>query len=622
MHYPEDQYKKSWIGNGLLDFMKKNIILLIIINCLHQSIAAQNKIVDSMINWVNTTNKVDSQYILTLHRISYRQSEKDIKQSFAYYEHVSYYSDSLNFVFGKALAQINLGILLNISANFDASNKAFFKAIDYAESCGALRLKAVSLNNVGENFLTLKDYAKSRQYTKEAIDINNKLKAWRGVAINYEQLQHCDLEEQLYNSAKRNLEIGMPFAILANDSYVLSQFYLGFAKLHAIYNQNDSAVIYFKKAIDEARQQSDLKNVYNVFLAEVQYLKSIQPDEKLQLLKRATQIARQTGNLEGVANAAEQMSIAYDAKNNKDSSLFYYRIYRKAADSFFSENNRRNVVIKESEWMIKRKEIENTHLKEFTQLQSKELAIKNYLLLAAFIFLLLAIAFAFIIHKSRENKKKRTESQLNQKIAETQMQVLRAQMNPHFIFNSLNSIDAFIQSNDKYNATFYLNKFAKLIRNILDSSKQNVVSFSSDIETLKLYITLEELRSENKFITKLEIDKELMNSDYKVPPLIVQPFVENAIIHGLRNKETNDGILTINIVKMNDQIVYTITDNGIGRRAAGKINTGKEVSYGMQLSYDRVKLFNKEDNVSVTITDLYEHENATGTLLKVYLKII
>jgi hypothetical protein len=584
-------------------------------------LSAQNKIVDSMINWVNKTNKIDSQYILTLHRISYRQSEKDIRQSFAYYEKVSYYSDSLNFLYGKSLAQINLGILLNIAANFDASNKSYFTAIDYAEASGALRLKAVSLNNIGENFLTLRDFEKSRQYTKEAIDINTKLKAWRGVAINYEQLQKCDLDEQFYNNAKANLLKGMPFALLSNDSYVLSQFYVGFGKLQAINNKIDSAVFYFTKAIDEARQQGDLKNEYNVYLAQVQYLKILTPKEKLSLLKKASKIAIQTGYLQGISDAARQMSIVYDELKNKDSSLAYYRIYRNTADSLFSEKNKRNVIIKESEWMIKRKEIENIHLKEFAVLQTRDLVIKNYLLLALAVLLILTIAFAIVFYKFRENKKKRTEAALKQQIVETEIAALMAQMKPHFIFNCISSIDGLIQGDEKYNATRYLNKFAKLIRNILDSSKLPTIEFTKDTETLQLYLDLEQLRSENKYRTHLHISAEMINSDYRVPPLVIQPFVENAIHHGLRNRQDNNGLLVINILREEDTICYSITDNGIGRTASAKLGKHNHQSYGIKMSTDRIKMFNLETTASVIIEDLFENEQASGTRVTVKLMI-
>ncbi len=226
---------------------------MIVINCFAINIFAQDKFIDSLLDWVKRHPKIDSQYIQTLHRISYRLSEKDVQKSFYYYGKVSALSDSLNFTFGKSLAQINLGILLSNSANFDASNNAYFKAIDYAEACGALRLKAVSLNNIGDNFKSLRNFDKCRQYAKEAIEINTQLKAWRGVAINYELLHECDLDEKLYTGARNNLIIGLPFALQVNESYILSQFYAGFGKLHAINNHTDSAMIYFRKAMDAGK---------------------------------------------------------------------------------------------------------------------------------------------------------------------------------------------------------------------------------------------------------------------------------------------------------------------------------------------------------------------------------
>ena len=229
---------------------------------------AQNVKVDSMIDWLAAHPKRDSQYLITLHKISYRLSEKDIKRSFAYYEKVVSTSDSMNYVYGKALAQINLGILLYAAANYDASNKAFFKAVDYAEACGAMRLKAISLNNIGDNMKTLKNFDKCRQYSKDAIGINTQLKAWRGVAINYELLQQCDLAEQLYSSAKNNLLTGLPFAIKADESYLFSQFYVGFGKLYAIDNNNDSAIFYFNKAIAQAKIQNDLRNEFQAYIAQ------------------------------------------------------------------------------------------------------------------------------------------------------------------------------------------------------------------------------------------------------------------------------------------------------------------------------------------------------------------
>ena len=608
--------------------MQKRIILLSIVFFWAAPTFAQGKIVDSLMDWINKHPAIDSQYIQTLHRISYRFSESDVKKSFFYYEKVSTLSDSLNFTFGKSLAQINLGILLFNSANFDASNNAFFKAIDYAEACGALRLKAVSLNNIGDNFKSLRNFNKCRQYTKEAIGINAKLQAWRGVAINYELLQECDFDEKLYDEAKTNLEKGLPFALMADESYILSQYYLGFGKLQAINNNQDSALIYFEEAMAQAMLQQDLRNEYNVYLAEAQYLKNISSNKKIVLLDSALDIAKRTRFYEGVSKAAEQLSIVFAEKKNKDSSLVYYSMYRTAFDSLFSENNRRNVIINESQWMINRKEIENMHLLELSQLQKRQIVFKNALLLAAVICLFLTIVVAFFINKSIQAKKKRAEFSFKQKIAESQIQSLRAQMNPHFIFNCLNSIENFMMQNEKRKASDYLHKFSLLIRTILDSSRNELTTVSLDMEALKLYVDLEQMRFNNKFCYKENIDPQLVAGDYNVPSLLIQPYVENAIVHGIAHSDRTDLKLTVTATLENDYIKYVIEDNGIGRSQSAdynKLNKLHHKSVGLKITEERVLLFNLERNLNgyIKITDLYNSDNKPdGTRVEVKIKTI
>lgn len=215
----------------------------------------------------------------------------------------------------------------------------------------------------------------------------------------------------------------------------------------------------------------------------------------------------------------------------------------------------------------------------------------------------------------------RKEAALQQRIAETEMMALRSQMNPHFIFNCINSIDAMIQSNDKYKATVYLNKFARLIRNVLDSSKQNKIPLSKDMETLQLYIDLELFRHQDKFTATVTTEDELLQNDYKVPPLIVQPYVENAILHGLRHKMNHPGRLSLTVTKQHETILYVIEDNGVGRKSV-KVDSKKDSNgYGMQISRDRVRLFNKEEIASVQITDLEKDGVPAGTRVEVQLKI-
>ena len=555
-------------------------------------------------------------------------SENNIQKSFGYYERVSTLSDSLDFIYGKSLAQINLGLLLTSSGNFDASNNAYFKAIEYAEQCNGLRLKAVSLNNIGDNFSSLKDYEKCRVYTTQAIKINMQLEAWRGVAVNYELLQQCDLGEKLYANAKHNLDLGRPFAIRSNEHYILSQYYLGYGKIQAIHRDTDSAEYYFSQAMQEADLGNNLRNKYQAYLAKAEYLPDLSSDRKIGLLDSAYAIARRTNYLEGIAQAAEQLSDVYEIRRTKDSSLFYYHIYRAAYDSLFSENNKRNTIIKEADWMIKRKEIENTHLKQLSAIQKGDIVFKNALLFTIGILSIIAIISLFVIYKNTQSKKKQVESSLQQKITEMKMQSLRAQMNPHFIFNSLNSIENFIMQNDKMAASEYLNKFAKLIRIILDSSRTELIPFSKSLEGIRLYVELEQLRFNNKFTFKIDVDPQLLNGDYEVPSLLAQPYIENAILHGLAQSESESLCLHLAAKLENEYIIYTITDNGIGRELSRKYNSNNRPghqSVGLKLIEERINIFNRQQNSDggVVITDLYDNNHQPcGTRIDIKIKAI
>ncbi len=213
---------------------------------------------------------------------------------------------------------------------------------------------------------------------------------------------------------------------------------------------------------------------------------------------------------------------------------------------------------------------------------------------------------------------------MNEQLSNAKLEALRSQMNPHFIFNCISSIDNFILDNDAANASAYLNKFAKLIRNILDNSRNNIVSFWKDWETLAYYIDLEKLRSNNSFSCNITADAELLNGHYKIPPLIIQPYVENAILHGLKPLQNKPGLLEINASLLHGILQYTIRDNGIGRYASSQQPSIKKDhdSFGLELTEQRINLFNTTLNNAINIEDLKDaHGNATGTLITISLKV-
>jgi ligand-binding sensor domain-containing protein len=237
--------------------------------------------------------------------------------------------------------------------------------------------------------------------------------------------------------------------------------------------------------------------------------------------------------------------------------------------------------------------------------------------------LLLAGMAWWLIRKRIQNI--RYKAELKHKIAETEMMALRAQMNPHFIFNCLNAIDNLIQNNQPDKATTYLVRFAKLIRAVLDSSKNNTVSFQKDYSTLELFLQLEQFRYDYSFGYEINTEQELLMGDYKVPPLIVQPFVENSIFHGLLNKQSGDRKLFIQVKLDSDCIKYTIEDNGVGRERARAIkerNKPEYQSYGIPITTERIQLFNQGKRFDdVIITDLAQEGKPSGTRVEVKIRI-
>ena len=235
--------------------------------------------------------------------------------------------------------------------------------------------------------------------------------------------------------------------------------------------------------------------------------------------------------------------------------------------------------------------------------------------------LFFAALIYFLVKKRIQAIRKAAE--LKHKLSETEMMALRAQMNPHFIFNCLNAIDNLIQTNQKAKATTYLNRFARLIRSVLDSSKNNLVPFHKDFESLRLFLELEQFRCDHKFEYNLNVDPEILNSDMKVPPLIIQPFVENAIHHGLMNKPGNNRQLTVDIRYEKEYIRYVIEDNGIGRKKAAKlkaINRPEHIPYGIDISKRRVDLYNNNGKEhSISITDLEINNQPAGTRVELWL---
>ena len=218
------------------------------------------------------------------------------------------------------------------------------------------------------------------------------------------------------------------------------------------------------------------------------------------------------------------------------------------------------------------------------------------------------------------------ESEHEIKLNELENSSLRTQMNPHFIFNSLNTINAFINSNEKGPANQYISKFSKLIRLILDHSRQRTVPLSEELEALKLYVDMEQIRFQNRFTFHTVISDEVNVHDTEIPSLIFQPFVENAILHGLLPLD-GPGALQLRISLKAGGLFCVIEDNGIGRVRAGEERRHRlqnKKSHGLEITLKRMALFNRSNGVegSTVVTDLYDAAGkAIGTRVEILLAL-
>lgn len=248
---------------------------------------------------------------------------------------------------------------------------------------------------------------------------------------------------------------------------------------------------------------------------------------------------------------------------------------------------------------------------------------------AAFASFLIAFVFVvFVFYRQRrESFFRQKEAELGKQVAEVEMKALRAQMNPHFIFNALNSVYRFMEKNDLPNAGEYLLKVSALMRRVLENSMHKSVSLDDDLNALELYIEIEQMRLQHTFSFNISIADNVNRENTFVPPLIAQPFIENAIWHGLKNRE-GGGILSINIYKQGEMLHYVIEDNGNKTENAEQGNDiaggAKKKSLGLNITRERLEVLNKtnESTADFTMTDKWdEHKQYAGKKVEMRLPL-
>ncbi|MEO6135791.1 MAG: histidine kinase [Ginsengibacter sp.] len=355
--------------------------------------------------------------------------------------------------------------------------------------------------------------------------------------------------------------------------------------------------------------------------------------------KRLFMIAMQTGARPFLRDAYELYWQLYDQQKKTDSAYKYNLKYIAIKDSILSDEYRRNIALSEMRSQDQQQKTKISLLQKDQQLSKETLSLQQQTMksesLVRYILIAITVAFLLIgififrnINLKRKNEKqllehelemqqlqtKKTTIEFQQQATELEMQALRAQMNPHFIFNCLSSINRYILVNKTEEASDYLTKFSRLIRMALHNSEKTSITLESELEALRLYLDLERLRFKNAFTYSITFVNAIDINAIYIPPMLIQPFAENAIWHGLMHKKGN-GSLEIQLYADDKTLTCVIMDNGVGRNMAAALksrSTEKNKSMGVSITAGRLALLNKskKETAVYKIEDLNDDDGS------------
>ena len=346
-------------------------------------------------------------------------------------------------------------------------------------------------------------------------------------------------------------------------------------------------------------------------------------------LKKSIEDASKSNDLIVKKDATKKLSEVYENVGEYNKAYITYRTYANLVDTLYI---RKEQEIEQAKRFAKRiaenrnriasleKDKELTESKVSLAMKDQQLSLERnkgqqYVIYSLLLGIIAMVVFTYLLFRSNQKQKL-----ANNLLA---LKSMRSQMNPHFIFNALNSVNSFIAVNDERNANRYLSEFSVLMRSVLENSDEDFIPFSKEIELIELYVKLEHNRFKEKFDYSITIDEAIDLDEYTIPPMLLQPYIENAIWHGLRYKDGKGTLEIVIGVRDDTSLVVTIRDNGVGRKRSQELKTKnqlKQKSKGMSTIKKRISILNDmyQDKVSVAVSDLFE--DGTGTKVALLLK--
>ncbi len=512
----------------------------------------------------------------------------------------------------KGNAQFALG-------NYENALEYFLESYKMREELeDSLGLAKIS-NNLGIIYMSQHEDDKALEWYFKGIAILNALgnKGSQVSALN--NIGHVYTRKNQYNEAIRYYQQSIMISLSNGNPDGAITAYLGLADIYTTKNNLTTALVYFKKA------ESLINEIGNVFKQNHMWIIGGSIYEKMENYetailynKKALVSSRELGMKQFESNALSSLASCYKKLGRFEEAFNYMNEYSSLNDSMHSDEKIKQIAEMHAKFETENKQKENAILESELKVKSLELRTNQLLLFGLGGILIFAIILGGLIFRNNKMKLEHRSLQLEQKL-------LRTQMNPHFIFNALITIESYIYENEPKLAGKYLSDFSRLMRLILDSSVQEFIPLKKELETLRFYLELQKLRMDDNFT--YTIDTTLIEDldDVNIPPMLTQPFIENAIEHGFRGKSTHGHIgIDYKLVGEND-LQITVTDNGTGINHIQQVNTDTNIFHrlsAIQITKERLVVLNKSKHKKVQfhITDISD-EGGIGTGTKVVFTV-
>ena len=529
-----------------------------------------------------------------------------IKAKFYYSELIQNDKDNKSFKNGLSRSYASLGVVASEDSNYAEALINYQKALQLYIEINQKNSISKAYNNIGVVYKSQNNLPKALEYFKKALQMQTEI-GEQTVPVTQTNIGSILFLQKQYNSAFNyysQAEIGFQ-KIQNNRGYALLLNYLG--DYYVVLDKLDLATQSYNKSLKMYEDLSNkfgaslvLYNLGNLFKIQKKY------PEAIDFTNKSIAFSKEFDGLNQLYHSEKLASELYELQGNQGASLEHYKNYIVARDSIINFENNKKFLQAEMNFEYQRKET------LFLEKNKRS----NQLILFSVLGSLLFLGLVFMFFNRQQVKRRLT---LQKEVAEYEQKALHLQMNPHFVFNCLGSISSFIVQNGTDSALKYLSKFSKLMRLTLEYSKGSLIPIDKEVESLQNYLELEQLRFHDSFTFTITTT-EKVEFNMGLPPLLIQPFVENAILHGLVPKEAK-GKISVNFDVQNSQLICTIADDGIGiskSKAMKENSVTAHQSMAMEITKKRLEIM--EATVAKSAQIEIKEDNGTVVVLKLPLQ--